>query len=80
MVFDQENHELGSAKSDLRGVTHEKRQNEVSGGGWNRQKKQQFNAQQIDAKFVRKNWCRLSGLPWQVVSVAVELELRRANN
>ena len=38
MVFDQENHELGSAKSDLRGVTHEKRQNEVSGGGWNRQK------------------------------------------
>ena len=39
-------------------------------------KKQQFNAQQIYAKFVRKNWRKLPGLLWQVVSVAVELELQ----
>ncbi len=33
LVFEQENHELGPAKLDVCAIVHEKRQNEISGGG-----------------------------------------------
>ncbi len=38
--------------------------------------KQLLNAEQTYAEYVRKNWRRLPGLSWQVVSLSVELELQ----
>ncbi len=39
-------------------------------------KNRQLNAKQIYAKYVRKNWRKLSELPWQMAPLSVELELQ----